>query len=432
MDTSSDKRIVAIGAGSASFGRGTIADIMASRELRDAKCTVALMDTDKESLHKTARLAERIRDHHHSPVRIEESTDIRQALEGADFAIISVAQKRYELWEQDFRIPLAYGFHHVLGENGGPGALFHTLRNYRIVLPICREIEETCPNALVLNYTNPESRIIMAMSRLTKVRAVGLCHGVLGTRQRIAELLGRNLADLDIVIGGLNHFFWVLRVRDVRTGKDLYPLLRRRARRSTPPLAAKMMQVFGYYTFPSDDHIGEYLSFAHDFARPLWPYGRESSAVPRLELPRPDWRDAYLSGERPVDDNLVRPSGEIAIRIIEDIVKNTGRWEPAVNVPNSGGYVENLPSDAVVEVPAVVDAEGVHPRCVGPLPEALASLCRTQVSIQKLIVEAYRTGSKNLLLQALLLDPVVDSAERAERMLDHMLKLQKDYLPSFT
>ena len=434
--TKNKVKIVLIGAGSASFGRGTLADIMACEDLKNHDCTVVLVDIDEKALDKMAGLAELIRDYYQSPVRIEKTTDRTEALPDADYVIISVTQKRYELWEQDFRVPLAYGFRNVLGENGGPGALFHAIRNYEIVLPICHDIEKLCPDALVLNFTNPESRILMAMKHLTKVNAVGLCHGVLGCRSRAAELLGKDLSDLNIVTGGLNHFFWVLKVEDANTGEDLYPLLRQRVKESCPPLVQKMVEVFDCFTYPSDDHIGEYLSFAHEFTGLLWHYGGECRKVgaglkPARTSPSGDWRDDYLSGKRPIDDNLVRPGGEIAVDIIADILEDKNKWEPAVNVLNTGRYVENLPTDAVVEVPAIVNATGVHPEQVGPLPEALAAFCRTQISIQLLLIEAYRKQSKKLLLQALLLDPVVDSVKRAEEMLDYMLELQKDYLPTF-
>ncbi|MFQ6044694.1 MAG: alpha-glucosidase/alpha-galactosidase [Candidatus Poribacteria bacterium] len=431
-NTKKKVKIVLIGAGSASFGRGTIADIMACNDLSNYDCTVALVDINEAALNKMAGLAELIRDYYHSPVKIEKTTDRTEALPGADYVIISVTQKRYELWEQDFRVPLAYGFRHVLGENGGPGALFHAIRNYEIVLPICHDIEKICPDALVLNFTNPESRILMAMKHLTKVNAVGLCHGVLGARNRAAELLGKDLNELNMVTGGLNHFFWVLEVKDANTGEDLYPLLRQRIQESCPPLVQKMVEVFDCFTYPSDDHIGEYLSFAYEFTGLLWHYGGECRKVAKEESPASDWRDDYLSGKRAVDDNLVRPGGEIAIDIIADILLDKNRWEPAVNVLNTGRYVDNLPTDAVVEVPAMVNATGIHPESVGPLPEALAAFCRTQISIQLLLLEAYRKRSKKLLLQALLLDPVVDSFKRAEEMLDYMMELQKDYLPAFS
>jgi alpha-galactosidase len=164
--------------------------------------------------------------------------------------ITSVAIKRYPLWEQDFRLPLAYGFRHVLGENGGPGAVFHALRNYELMIPIARDMERLCPNALLLNFTNPESRIIMAVSKLTSIKSVGLCHGVMGSREGVSRILDRPLDELDIVTGGLNHFFWVTKIADKMTGEDLYPKLKDRILNDpecpyAPGLVRKMVEVFG-------------------------------------------------------------------------------------------------------------------------------------------------------------------------------------------
>ncbi len=437
MASARKARIVLIGAGSANFGMGTIADVLSSAPLARHDVTLALVDIDAAALDKAARLAEMVRAYRGSQVRIEATPDRREALRGADFVITAVTRNRMPLWEQDFRVPLAYGFRHCLGENGGPGALFHALRNYEVVLPICRDVERLCPEALVLNFTNPESRILMAMCHLTAVRAVGLCHGVLMARTDAARWLGRDLADLDIVTGGLNHFFWILKIADRRTGEDLYPALRRAAAEHAPPLVRKLTAIYDLLVFPSDDHVGEYLSFATEFTGIRWPYGQESRPAPQAPAPAAppappaDWREPYLAGAKPADERLARPGGEIVVDIIADILDDTGQWEPSVNVLNSGGYVENLPREAVVEVPAVVDAAGIHPQPVGPLPEALAAFCRTQVSIQRLLIEAYRQRSRRLLLQALLLDPCVDSVRRAEEMLDAMLDLQKDYLPRF-
>lgn len=429
-------KIVAIGAGS-EFGRGTLADAFGSREFNDLDCTLVLVDTNEEALERMYRLGLLMKEHFGSNTRLERTTDRREALPGADYVITSVAILRYPLWEQDFRIPLAFGFRHVLGENGGPGALFHALRNYQLMMPIARDMEELCPNALLLNYTNPESRIIMAVSKLTKLRSVGLCHGVMGARHGVSEILERPEDELDIVAGGLNHFFWIMKITDRKTGDDLYPALKRRILEdpncpAAPPLVRKMVEVFGCYTYPSDDHIGEYLSFASEFTGLVWHYGIESRAVPR-QAPKPAqarWEE-YASGAKPIDDRVIARSGELAIPIILDIELDRREWRPAVNVPNTGRYVANLAEDAVVEVSAVVDKDGVHPEQIGALPEALAAFCDRQVSIQKLLVEAYAQRSRGLLLQALLLDPVVDSVKRAEQMLDHILRVQKDYLPEF-
>ena len=429
-------RIVAIGLGD-SFGRGMITDVLKTPEFGDLGCTLALVDTDPQVLDRMSRLARRVKEHYGFPIAIEATTDRRQALPGADYVLTSVAIKRYPLWEQDFRLPLAYGFRHVLGENGGPGALFHALRNFELMIPICRDMEDLCPEALLLNYTNPESRIVRAVTDLTRIRAIGLCHGAWMARNGICQVLGHSEDEFDMVSGGLNHFFWVTRITDHATGADLYPAFRERALTDPdcpemPPLVRKLLEVFGLYTIPSDDHVGEYLSFASEFTGLTWHYGGEVRPVPRQEPPAAlPWLEPYASGEKPIEE-VLGDSGELGVPIIRAQVLNRRTWADAVNVPNRGGFVPGLPQDVVVEVPAWVDGAGVRPEVLDPLPEAITAFCRTQASIQKLLVEAYRERSRNLLLQALLLDPVVDSVKNAEALLDDMLTLQRDYLPAFT
>jgi alpha-galactosidase len=430
----SDLKIVAIGMGT-SFGRGIVSEVLQTKEFDDLNAKLVLVDIDEGALERMYRFAVLVKEHCGSKVQVEMTTDGRAALAGAKYVFTAFAIKRYPLWEQDFRIPLAYGFKHVLGENGGPGAAFHALRNLAVMIPICRDMEELCPDALLLNYTNPESRIVRAVSDLTRIRAVGLCHGVFGAIDGIKRILGRSREELEIICGGLNHFFWVMKIADKKTGEDLYPELLSRILNdpecpSAPPLVKKMVEVFGCYTYPSDDHIGEYLSFGYEFMEGVkWPYGQEARPVPREEpAPEPSRLEQYVSGERKLEEGL-RDSGELGVPIVRAIELKELLWADAVNVPNSGGYVGELSAETVVEVPAKVDGEGVHPRSVPPVPEALAAFCRTQASIQKLVVEAYGEHSKRKLLQALLLDPVVNSVGNAERMLDDMLELQREYLP---
>ncbi len=433
---STELKIVAIGAGSHEFGRGAVTEVFNTPEFGERGCTLALVDLDEAALDRMLQFARRVKQHHKSKIEVTATTDRRETLPGASYVITSVAIKRYPLWEQDFRIPLAYGFKHPLGENGGPGALFHALRNFELMIPICRDMEQLCPEALLLNFTNPESRIIRAVADLTKIRAVGLCHGTLWARICAAKILERPLEELDIMSGGLNHFFWLTKITDRKTGKDLYPELRRRALApdcpEMPGLIKKMVEIFGLYTYPSDDHVGEYLAFGAEFAGVKWHYGQELRKVPREETaPEPSRLEQYASGERPLDDEVLRATGELAVPIIRAIELKQRLWADAVNVPNSDGFVESLPHDAVVEAPAWIDGHGIQPQKIGPLPEALAAYCRTQCSIQKLLVQAYRERSRKLLLHALLIDPVVNSIANAEKMLDDMLEIQKEYLPTF-
>jgi len=427
-------KIVVVGVGSSIFGRGTLADIISSPELQELDTTVFLVDIDKPALKRMFKLSNLFKNYFNSNIKIKATDSRIEAFKDANYIIASVAKKRYELWEQDFRIPLAYGFKHCLGENGGPGALLHTLRSLELMIPICKDIEKICPNALLLNFTNPESRVIMGVNYLTKVHSVGLCHGTFSSRDKISEILSKPLSELEIVSGGINHFFWVLKILDKKTGKDLYPEFKEKVFKNpklVPPLVYKMIEIFGYFTYPSDDHIGEYLSFAYNFTGLKWYYGREYSKVHQKEEKREDFFTPYLKGEKKIDEVIAWTTGELAIPIIIDIEFDRKIVREAVNVLNKEKYVENLPEDAIVEVPALVDKNGIHPQRIGKLPQALADFSRTQISIQKLIIEAYKTKSKNLLLQALLLDPVVDNVENAEKMLDEMLRLQSEFLPEF-
>ena len=434
-------KMVVIGAGSRSFGRGVVVDTLTSEELVGHGVELVLVDLNENALDLMTRFAHLVREHTRSDVAITSTTDRRKALKRANYVLCAVAIDRWRLWEQDFRIPLSYGFNHCLGENGGPGALFHALRNLQLVMPICKDIEKICPDALLLNFTNPEARILAAILTQTEVKAVGLCHGVFDLHRVAAKILGRSeeklLEELEFVTGGMNHLYWVTVLRDRKTGRDVLPVLKRKMLADKTglvgPLAKKVVEAFDGVTYPSDDHIGEYLSFATEFTGTKWPYGLESRKVDKAApgpqtLPLED----IVTGKTKIGDSHVRPSGELAVPIICDIKFDRKKWRPAVNVLNADGYVNNLPRDAAVEVPAVVDAKGVHPQHIGDLPEICAAVIRTQCSIQKLLLEAYRTRSKRLLLQALLLDPVVNSASKAEAMLDDMLELQKEFLPAFS
>ena len=422
-------KIAVIGAASASFGPGCVADAVNCEPLRGG--TLALVDLAAARLKVMGQVARRASDAAGAGLRIECTTDRREALEGADFVVTSIAVNRNERWKLDFEIPLKYSFHQVLGENGGPGGLFHTMRNVPIMLAIARDMELLCPEAILLNYTIPESRICLAVSRHTRIRAAGLCHGIfmgVGTLADIAKVPG---SEVDIKAAGLNHFIWALSVRRRGTGEDLYPLIRERVKKLPPdyaPFTIRMFKAFGLFPFPSDDHIGEYLAYAwgqcrhkgYDFA------GADAYAAKQ-------WRKIQdvASGREPVADYVRRQSGESAFDIVRAVTRDENALIPAVNIPNRG-CITNLPADAVVEIPILASAAGLQGVCVGPLPEPIAAMCRTQITIQELAVEAAVTGSRQAALQALLLDPVVNDMDAAEQCLDEMLRVHRAFLPQFS
>ncbi|MBN1673303.1 MAG: hypothetical protein JXR37_19815 [Kiritimatiellae bacterium] len=436
--------IVLIGAGSRSFGRCQIVDLLSERELNGTGLTFWLVDVNEAALNLMTEFARKVKAHTGSDAVIKSTTDRCTALPGADFVITSVAVQRNALWDQDFCIPLSYGFRHCLGENGGPGAAFHALRSFELILPICRDAEALCPDAILFNFTNPEARVLHAISTLTHVKAFGICHGFHSARRQITRLLARPLDDLDIVSAGMNHFYQVLKVADRKTGADLLPDLLEKARADEEiarhePLFARFVRHFDMFTYCSDDHIGEYVAYGSEFLGPNWLYGRPGKRPAKLRLngggngtARPARLEDYASGTTPLDEQVLKRSGEITVPMIRDITLGREAEYPAVNVLNAEAYIDNLPATGVVEVPARVDAAGVHPLKVGSMPEPAASIIRLHHSIISLVTEAYRTQSRKRLLQALLLDPNVNSIANAERLLDHMFNLQEDFLPALS
>ena len=431
-------KVVVVGAGSLSFGRGSIADLLAAEELNQkAELTVVLVDTDEEALERMHKFAQVLKEYRGVRATVEATTDRCAALPGADYVITAVARNRLALWEQDFQVPATHGFQHIFGENGGPGAAFHTLRSIHLTMPIVRDVERLCPEALVLNFTNPESRVCLAISKLTAVQAMGICHGPSATLGKVAQVLGKSPHEVELTVGGINHFHWALDIKDATDGSDLLAVFRKRMGEKDwglGPLVRYLYDTFGLLTYPADSHPGEYVGFAYDLIGPVFENYRryhvlaeQGDGAERL----PQWQviQQVADGETPVTEELAAPSGEVVIPIIRGLEFDRQERILAANVPNSSLAVCNLPEDAIVEVPATVDAQGVHPIKVGPLPEAIAAMCRLQISIQNLLVEAYREGSKRPLLQALLLEPTVDNAQRAEQMMEELLYRQADYLP---
>lgn len=421
-------KVVFIGAGSASFGPGCLIDAIHCEGFSGS--TMVLVDIDEHALDVMYDFALRINEASGANIKFEKTTDRRKALPDAEFVINSIAVERNELWKLDWQIPKKYGIRQVLGENGGPGGLSHSLRNIPIIIDICRDMEELCPDAWFLNFSNPESRICMAISQYTSIKAVGLCHGIFMGIDSISEITGIDKTDIDAKAAGLNHFTWMLSLHKQSTGEDIYPLLREKEKGLDPeymPLTRELFRSFGLFPNPSDDHIGEYLSYAwgkcdhdgYDFAAAD---AHRERQMRRLE--------AMASGKEPVTEYIKRASGEIVFDIISGMLKNTNAILPAVNIPNRG-CISNLPADAVVEVPAIVNAAGIQGISVGDLPTGIAALCNQQVAVQKLVVEAAMTGSRAAALQALLVDPVIHDMDAASKCLDELLAVHAPYLPQF-
>jgi alpha-galactosidase len=287
----------------------------------------------------------------------------------------------------------------------------------------------------VLNYTNPENRVCLALQRHTSVRAVGLCHSVAESIDRCARLLGRSLTDIDAHAAGANHFTWFLSIRDARDGTDLMPEFRRRALAADVhegPLGRLLFERLGVHPAIDDDHVGEYLPWAADV---IGTAGYDFDGLEERSRRAVTTLAAWGSGELSVEPLLAEPSGEAMARhgaaaVVGDVIASRTGRRPSFILPNAG-WIDNLPADSVVEVPGLVE-DGV-PRgvAVGSMPEAVAALIRHELAIQDVAVEAALEGSRDLALRALLLDPVVNSARAAEAFLDDALRAHRAWLPRF-
>ncbi len=416
-------KIVFLGATSMSFGLSMLRDIFSNDELHGS--TLTMVGRNPATLSKAAMLAKLLNEKSGAGLTIEHTTDRRAAFDGANFVINATAIDRNRLWKLDFEVPRKYGIRQTLGENGGPGGLFFTLRTLPLIFDFVHEMQEICPQALFINFSNPESRIILALGKYSPITALGLCHGIFMGQGDVARVMKLPYEQVDVWGAGINHFQCLLQIRDRKTGGDLYPLLRAKEKDFDPsfaPLTRSLFRAFGYWMTCSDDHLGEYLAYG-------WEGGEHGYDFDADERGRAEFGEALgrvLAGA-PVPPDWLTPSGERGAAAIGGIVHNKKRVLESGIVLNQG-VIPNLPAEAAVEVPVMVDAAGIHPISLGPLPTPIAMLVATQVNVQQLAVEAAVRGSKEIAMQALLIDPVVNSASAAEKVLDELWEVNRPYI----
>ena len=416
-------KIVFLGASSAAFGMSMFRDLFSTRDL--AGSVLVLVGRDAVRLDRSLRLAKLLNEKSGAGFRIEATTDWRAALDGAEFVVHSTAIDRNRLWKLDFEIPRKFGIRHTLGENGGPGGLFFTLRTLPVVFDFVREMEQRCPRATFINFSNPESRIVLALGQYSRIRSVGLCHGIFLARGEVARILGMPEERLDVWGAGLNHFQCLMQIRNRETGEDLYPLLREREKGFDPnvsPLTRKLFRAFGYWLGCGDGHVGEYLPFGWEAGEGGYNFGWDEGERAKLQR----LIDEVLGGAA-IPDWWLMPSGERAVAVISAVLHNRRQLIESGVVYNQH-VIPNLPANAAVEVPIVADMAGFHPVSLGPLPDAVARLMAVQVGVQQLAVEAAVHASKELALQALLIDPVVNSATAACNLLDELWEANRPYI----
>jgi alpha-galactosidase len=427
------KKIVAIGVGSLVFGVELLRDIYQTPELRGAE--LWLVDLEPEALRRMGGLAMRLNEASGWDVALHTTTEREAALPGADFVVTSIARDRDATWKRDHELALKHGFPSVLSENGGPGGLSHTLRSVPPMVAVAKDIEALAPDALLLNYTNPENRVCLAVRRYTNVASIGLCHGVAQTVDWVGRVLGRTREEIELHAAGVNHFTWVTSLRSRDDGSDLLPELAARLGLLPAeewPLCRMLFDRFGVLPTTGDNHVGEYVGWA---AEVIGTKGYDFDGYARNRGLSRGNLEAWAAGTKPVASLLAKPShearlGHASTEIIASLVACKTTSRPSFIIPNDG-FIENIERDAVVEVPGMIENGTWRGVSVGRLPGPVATMVGREIEIQRLAVDAAMTGSRSLALQALLIDPVVHSARAAEAFLDEVLTTHRDYLPAF-
>ena len=435
-------KITFIGAGSLAFTHNLCNDILLAPALQDG--TIMLMDIDPRRLEQSRQIVQAIADKRKLPARIEAATDRAQAIRGADYVVTTFQQGGLEAYQYDIEIPRKYGVEQCVGDTLGPGGIFRALRTIPVLIELCAEMDKLAPDALLLNYVNPMAANCWAVAEATGRPHVGLCHSVQGTSEMLANWIEVPYKEVSFLCAGINHQAFFLEFR--RFKEDLYPRIREAIQRPAvygeEPVRIDLMKHFGYFVTESSGHASEYV-----------PYFRKSEKmvseelVPKFTDEANYWLEFGRTGgylhhcQRRLDefeqkheailaeDPSLERTHEYGSYIIEAI-ETANPIRINGNVPNAG-LIENLPEGCCVEVPCLVDSNGIQPTKVGKLPPQLGALNRTNVNVQELIVEAARTGKREAIYHAAMLDPLtaaVCTLPQIRSMVDELVEAQQRWV----
>jgi alpha-galactosidase len=417
--------IVLVGAGSTSFGLSTMHDLYGDPVFAGA--TVWLVDLDPRPLERMRDVAAALEAGSGRGITVRTTTDRCEALPGADAVVVSVEVDRDRRWQQDFEIPRRHGVEHVLGENAGPGGLSHALRTIPLVAGVARDVERLAPDALLLNFTNPEGRICTAFRRRLDQPVIGLCHEVEIARRRFSRLLGR---DIECRAAGLNHLTALVAARDAATGCDTTTEMHAAVDRLTDDggdtfeFVRYLHEKVGVVIATSDSHVGEYYREAVEHAAPKDFIARQTDMRKLMD----DVAGSIVAGRIDLDAFFAYETTEPLRPILRAAITGTPERIASAILPNDG-LVPALPADCAVEVSAVADADGITGDCTDDLPLAFTATLRHEVAVQQLVADAALLGSRDAALQALLLDPVVGSSRAAEAILSDYEAAHGDLWP---
>ena len=458
-------KVTFIGAGSTVFAKNLMGDIWSYPELADA--TICLMDIDAKRLAQSAQVARHIIKTLGNVPTVDTTTDRQEALRGADYVICMIQVGGYEpATVIDFELPKKYGLRQTIGDTLGIGGIMRGLRTIPVLVDIVRDMEALCPEALLINYANPMCMNQWALSRASDIRTVGLCHSVPGTARELARDIGMPYEDVNYLVAGINHMAFYLKFERRDSGEDLYPLIQRVYDEGRMPkwnrVRYEMFKRLGYFVTESSEHFSEYVPWfikdsapelIEQFNIPLDEYIERCKAgivswelLERAEaegrIPEEAEIMAALEGINPMHKEWtvrsirslkeVERSVEYGSLIIHSMETGEARTIYG-NVPNDA-VIDNLPDGCCVEVPCLVDANGIQPTRIGAIPPQLAALMRTNINVQELTVEAALTGKREHIYHAAMLDPHTAAELTLDEiwsLVDELIDAHGEYLPAY-
>lgn len=424
-------KVAMIGAGSVVFSKNLTGDILSFPEFRNA--TLSYMDIDRDRLDVGAALCRKVARALGAEPTIEATTDLRQALRGADFVINMVQIGGFDSTLVDFEIPRKYGLNFTIADTTGPGGLFRALRTYPMLTALCADMQQLCPRALLLNYSNPMSMNMQTITRTSSVPAIGLCHSVQGTLNQLASYINEDPAQIAFVCAGINHMAFYLRLE--KDGRDLYPRLFEAMDKpdtyGTNKVRFELMKRLGHFVTESSEHNAEYSPFflshgpeqAAKFNVPIDEYLRRCDCI----VDEFERLKAFSKTDEPIE---VRRSHEYGSSIIHSIVTGAPRVVYG-NMPNRG-TIANLPPDAIAEAPTLVDRTGCRFTAVGELPPQLLGYMMPHVIQHELFIRAAIEGRRDHVYQACMSDPLTSATmplDRIVEMCDELIAAHGDLLP---
>ena len=462
-------KITFIGAGSTVFAKRLLVDILSFPELADS--TISLHDIDEERLHTSEIVAHKVAQALNAHPTIETTTDRRASLDGADYAICMIQVAGYRPGTViDFEIPKRYGLRQTIADTLGIGGIMRALRTIPVLLDMCRDMEEVCPDVTFFNYVNPLAMNIWAISRASKVKTVGMCHSSQVTAGQLARDIGVPIEEINCLSAGINHMAFYLRFeRKTEDGvEDLYPRIRQVVEEGRVPdwnrVRYDILTRLGYFVTESSEHFAEYVPWFIKRDRPdlierfnvpldeyirrcegqmaMWNVMQERMEDPdvsieevtpqMLESARKMLETTVMPAELVAEIFQTKPSGEYAPLMIHSMETGIARVAYG-NVPNHG-LIDNLPAGCTVEVPCVADSNGVRPTRIGALPPHLAALMQTNINVQALTVEAALTQKRDYIYDAAMLDPHTGAEldlDQIWSLVDDLIEAHGDWLPAY-